>query len=297
MNVLVIGGTGAVGGEVIKSLRDRGVKLRCMSRFANKLKSLPAGVEPCVGDLEKPGSLSMAFDGVDKVYLMTPHSRIETQLGLAAVEAAKAAGVRHLVYMSEAMPAGSEHIPHFQSKIPIEQAIKGAGCAYTILRPNNYIQNDSLWCRAAEMSYGVYPQPIGSVGLNREDNRDVAAAAAIALLDDGHDGRGYPLHGPDALTGETAAATFSKHLARPVRYGGNDLEEWAKQAQHMMPGWMVQELRAMYDFFQQHGMIARAEDFELQRQLLGKAPRSFDAFVSEVVSAWRHQIAGGNHPQ
>src|SRR3569832_534483 len=89
MNVLVIGGTGAVGGEVIKSLRDRGVKLRCMSRFANLLNSLLVGVEPCVGVLEKPGALSMAFDGVDKVFLMTPLSRNETKLGLAAVEAAK----------------------------------------------------------------------------------------------------------------------------------------------------------------------------------------------------------------
>jgi len=297
MKVLVIGGTGNIGGEVIKSLRDRGADVRCMSRFANKLKSLPAGVEGCVGDLEKPGSLSVAFDGVDRVFLMTPLSRNEAQLGLAAVDAAKAAGAAKLVYMSVPMPPGSERIPHFESKLPVEQAIRQANIAYTILRPNNFFQNDSLWCRAAVMSYGVYPQPIGSVGLNRVDNRDVAAAAAIALLDDGHDGREYPLHGPDALTGETVAATFSKHLGRPVRYGGNDLEEWAKQAQHMMPGWMVQELRAMYDFFQQHGMIARAEDFELQRQLLGKAPRSFDAFVSEVVSAWRHQIAGGNHPQ
>src|SRR3569623_1897752 len=206
MKVLVIGGTGNFGGEVIKSMRDRGADVRCLSRFANKLKSLPAGVEGCVGDLEKPGSLSVAFDGVDRVFLMTPLSRNEAQLGFAA-------------------------------------------------------------------------------------------AAAIALLVDGHDGREYPLHGPDALTGETVAATFSKHLGRPVRYGGNNLEEWAKPAQHMMPGWMVQELRAMYDLFQQHGMIARAEDFELQRQLLGKAPRSFDAFVSEVVSAWRQQIEGGNHPQ
>src|SRR3569833_1083149 len=294
MNVLVIGGTGAAGGEDIKSLRDRGVKLRCMSRFANKLKSLPAGVEPCVGDLEKPGSLSMAFDGVDKVFLMTPLCRNETQLGLAAVEAAKAAGVRHLVYMSEAMPAGSEHIPHFQSKIPIEQAIKGAGCAYTLLRPNNFFQNDSLWCRAAVMSYGVYPQPIGSVGLNREDTRDVEAAAANALTELGHEGAEYPLHGPDVLTGEAVAAVFGMHLGRPIYYAGNDLDEWSKQAQHMMPEWMVKDLRDMYDYFQRHGLIASAQDMQTQRHILKREPRSFDAFVAEVVPVWRREIAGGD---
>src|SRR3569833_2560266 len=294
MNVLVIGGTGAVGGEVIKSLRDRGVKLRCMSRFANKLKSLPAGVAPCVGDLEKPGSLSMAFDGVDKVFLMTPLSRNETQLNQAAVEATKATGVRHLVYMSVAMPAGSEHIPHFQSKIPIEQAIKGAGCAYTLLRPNNFFQNDSLWCRAAFMSYGVYPQPIGSVGLTRVDIRDVAEAAANALTELGHEGAEYPLHGPDVLTGEAVAAVFGKHLGRPSYYAGNDLEVWSKQAQHMMPEWMVKDLRDMYDYFQRHGLIASAQDMQIQRYILKRAPRSFAAIVAEVEPLLRREIAGGD---
>src|SRR3569833_777410 len=208
MKVLVIGGTGNIGGEVIKSLRDRGADVRCMSRFANKLKSLPAGVEGCVGDLEKPGSLSVAFDGVARVFLMTPLSRNEAQLGVAAVDAAKAAGAAKLVYMSVPMPPGSERIPHFESKLPVEQAIRQAIFAFSFLWSFFFFLFVSLWCRAAVMSYGVYPQPSGSVGRNRVDNRDVAAAAAIALLDDGHDGREYPLHGPDALTGEAVAASF-----------------------------------------------------------------------------------------
>lgn len=294
MNVLVIGGTGAVGGEVIKSLHDCSVKLRCMSRFSNKLKSLPTGVDACVGDLEKPSTLSMAFDGVDKVFLMTPLSRNETQLGLAAVEAAKAAGVRHLVYMSVARPAGAEHIPHFRSKIPIELAIKRAGYAYTILRPNNFFQNDSLWCRAAVMSYGVYPQPIGSVGLNRVDIRDVAAAATTALTEAGHEGTEYPLHGPDVLTGEAVAAVFSKHLGRTIHYAGNDLEAWSKQAQHMMPEWMVKDLRDMYDYFQRYGLIVSEQERQAQARILKQPARTFDSFVAEVVPVWRREIAGGD---
>lgn len=294
MKVLMIGGTGAVGGEVTKCLRDRGVSVRCMSRFANKLKSLPAVVEGCVGDLEKPASLSMVFDGVDKVFLMTPLSRKETQLGLTAVEAAKAAGVRHLVYMSAAMPAGADHVPHFNSKIPIEQAIKRAGFAWTILRPNNFFQNDSLWCRAAVMSYGVYPQPIGSVGINRVDIRDVAVAAATALTEPGHEGAEYPLHGPDVLTGEAVAAIFGKHLARPIAYAGNDLEEWSRQARHMMPEWMVKDLRDMYDYFQRQGLIATEQELRMQDRILKRPPRRFDAFVGEVVPAWQRQIEIGD---
>lgn len=290
MTVLVVGGTGAVGSAVIKTLCDRAIKVRCMSRFATKLKALPPGVEGCVGDLDKPSSLGLPFDGVTKVFLTTPLSREETQWGLAAVDAAKAAGVDNLVYMSVYMPPGSTHIPHFKSKLPIEQAIRRAGFAYTILRPNNFFQNDSMWCRAAVMSYGVYPQPIGSVGLHRVDVRDVAEAAANALFEPGHHGFDYPLHGPDLLTGEAVAAMFSKHLGREVHYAGDDLEEWSKQARHMMPEWMVRDLKVMYEYFQQHGSIAASVDFESQRKILKREPLRFDAFVDEVVSAWRREI-------
>jgi uncharacterized protein YbjT (DUF2867 family) len=292
MKVLVIGGTGSVGSEVLSALHRAGVKTRCMSRYANKLKSLPTGVEACVGDLERPTTLATAFNGVDGVFLMTALSRNETLQGLAAVTAAKTAGVDKLVYLSVPMPPGSDHIPHYLGKIPIERTIRDSGINYTILRPNNFFQNDYLWCRAAVMSYGVYPQPIGSVGLSRVDSRDVADAAVNAFLEPGHEGKEYPLHGPDVLTGESVAKIFSKHLGREVRYGGNDLEAWAKQAQHMMPEWMVRDLRIMYDYFQKHGLIATPEDFAEQYKVLGHAPRRFDDFVAEIVPIWQREIAG-----
>ena len=292
MKVLVIGGTGSIGGAVITELLRSGVQVRCMSRYADKLKSLPDAVEACVGDMEKPVTLGPAFAGVDAVFLMTPLSRNETLQGLAAVSAAKKAGVSTLVYLSVPMPPGSEHIPHYRSKIPIERTIRESGLQYTILRPNNFYQNDYLWCRAAVMSYGIYPQPIGSVGMNRVDIRDMAEAAVNAFTQPGHGGKEYPLHGPDVLTGEGVAEIFSKRLGREVRYGGNDLEAWAKQAKHMMPEWMVRNLRVMYDYFQKNGLIASSEDFAEQYKVLGRAPRKFDDFVAEIVPIWQSEIAG-----
>jgi len=292
MKVLVIGGTGAVGSEVIAALLRAGIKTRSMSRYANKLKSLPAGVEACVGDLEKPSTLAKAFSGVDGVFLITALSRNETLQGLAAVTAAKTAGVDKIVYLSVPMLPGSEHIPHYLAKVPIERSIRESGLNYTILRPNNFFQNDSLWCRAAVMSYSVYPQPIGSVGLSRVDSRDVADAAVNAFIQPGHEGKEYPLHGPDVITGEIVAQTFSKYLGREIRYGGNDLEAWAKQSQHMMPEWMVRDLRIMYDYFQKYGLIATPEDFVQQSKILGREPRRFDKFVAEIVPIWQREIAG-----
>ena len=60
----------------------------------------------------------------------------------------------------------------------------------------------------------------------------------------------------------------------------------------MMPEWMVRDLRLMYDYFQQHGLIATPEDFAEQYKVLGREPRKFDDFVAEIVPIWQREIAG-----
>jgi uncharacterized protein YbjT (DUF2867 family) len=296
MTILVIGGTGTVGSQVTARLAGEGLPVRCMSRWQANIESLPDGVDGRIGDLNKPATLRPVFAGVDKVFLVTPLSQNETLQGVAAVDAAKAAGVKKIVYMSVPMPQGSGHIPHFRSKVPIEDAVRASGIAYTLLRPNNLFQNDH-WCQAAIMVYNTYPQPIGTVGLNRIDARDVADAAVNALLHDEYDGQDYAIHGAVTYTGADVAAVFGRHLKRDVRYGGDDLDAWAKQSQHMMPAWMVQDLRVMYQFFQQHGLIATDTELARQRALVGHAPRGFDDFVDEILPAWKKHLEEGKHYQ
>ena len=286
MSILVVGATGGVGREVLSQLVSKGINARGMTRYPARIDKLPSGAEGCVADLDRPDTLTAAFDGIDSVFLISPLSRNESEEGCNAVAAAKAAGVGKIVYMSVPMPEGSTHIPHFKSKIPIEEAIKQSGIPYTVLRPNNFFQND-YWGKAAILHYGVYPQPIGNVGLNRVDIRDIATAAVNALLNSGFEGREFAINGAEVLTGDSVAAVFSRHLNRDIRYGGDDLEAWGKQAQHMMPQWMVEDFRVMYDYFQQHGLKADPADLEKQQQLLGGPPRGFDAFVEELAAEWR----------
>ncbi len=286
MTILVTGGTGTVGSQVVAGLVGKGEQVRCLVRSDEKLKSLPSGVEGRLGDLAKPESLKAAFDGADALFLLTALSESEAEQGLAAVESAKNAGVKKIVHMSVVMPEDSKHIPHFKSKIPIEEAVKASGIAYTILRPNIFNQND-IWFQEAIMSYNVYPQPVGSKTMSRVDVRDIAAAAANALTKPGHDGEEYPLNGPDALSGEDVAAIWSKHLGKTVSYAGDDLDAWAAQAKNMMPGWMVDDLCIMYKYFQETGFAATGDDLAKQKKVLGHDPRSFDKFAQEVAGMWR----------
>jgi len=288
MPILVVGGTSTVGRHLLETLTNKSLQVRSMTRVADNFKQFPSGVQGCVGDLEKPATLRMAFEGAQSVFLTTPLNPDEKKLGLAAAKAAVNAKVKKIVYMSDLLGPDTDHIPHYERKIPIEQAIIDSGIQYTILRPNNFFQND-FWCEAAIMLYNVYPQPLGNKGINRIDARDVADAAMRALLDDAHNGKIYTLHGPQTLTGADTAKAFADFLGREIYYGGDDLDAWAKQARHMMPEWMIQDFRTMYQYFQNHGAAAKADELQAQKVLFPSGLRNFADFVSETVPQWKQE--------
>jgi hypothetical protein len=82
------------------------------------------------------------------------------------------------------------------------------------------------------------------------------------------------------------AETYTRALGRKVRYGGNDLDVWGNRVARTLPGWLVQDLKLLYDFFQRRGLRATEEDFALQAKVLGHLPRSFQTFVEETIAAW-----------
>lgn len=285
MSTLVIGGTGTVGSEVVRGLLAGGEDVRVLTRSADGAQELPDGVRGAIGDLAQPGTLPAAFKGVDRVFMITPLSEDETELGLNGVRAATDAGVDRIVYMTVHRLQEGAHIPHFASKIPVAEEIEDSGLSYTFLEPNNFFQND-VWFREPITRMGVYPQPIGNVGISRVDLRDIADAAVNVLTGSGHDGKSYPVVGPDLLTGQQVAEIWSRALGREVEYAGDDLEAWAENARQTMPDWLVHDFRIMYEHFQDEGLVATDEDLEACRAVIGHEPRSFRDFTAELAQDW-----------
>jgi uncharacterized protein YbjT (DUF2867 family) len=290
MNVLVTGGTGTVGSQVVRELVTRGEQVQVLTRDPAKGQRLPSGVKAVTGNLGTVETVRRVFKGVDSVFLINTVSPTEVHEGLLAVCALRRENVKRLVYVSVHHADRAPWLPHFGGKLGVEDAVRQSGVPYTILRPNNFYQND-YWLKDAILN-GVYPQPLGDAGLSRVDVRDIAEAAAVALTSPGHEGQTYDIVGPEVLTGSSTAATWARALGRDVAYAGNDLDAWEKQSLQYMPDWLVYDFREMFAFFQEKGLKASAEALERQPRLLGHAPRSFGAFAAETAAAWKGMAAG-----
>jgi len=214
--ILVTGSSGTVGKEVLKQLLAKGAKVRAAyhSRPPGQ-----AGVEAARVDLSTGDGLAAALAGCDAVFLLAGSIPDQTAAELRAVEAAKRRGVRRIVKLSV---WGAEKDDYSFAKIhrPVERAIESSGMAYVFLRPNGFMQNFVTYDLPTIRSQGAIYYPTHNAAVSHVDVRDIAAVAVAALTAKGkeHEGKAYPLSGPEALTFEQVAAKLSAAAGKPIRY-------------------------------------------------------------------------------
>jgi uncharacterized protein YbjT (DUF2867 family) len=283
MRVLVTGGTGTVGSQVVHALLARGVEVSVLTRDPAKAR-VPDGVTVVGGNLTDIQTIKSVFRGVDGVFLLNMVGPTESHEALLSLTAMRGSAT-HVVYLSVHQADRAAFLPHFGAKVGVEAGLQASGLKYTVLRPDNFFQND-YWFKDALLQHGVYPQPLGQVGTSRVDVRDIADAAAIAFTTDGHDGQVYDLVGPEVVTGPGTAAVWSEVLQRPIAYGGDDMDAWEAQALSMLPDYMAFDFRHMYEHFQTKGLKASPDAVARLTALLGRPPRSFRAFAEETAAAW-----------
>jgi uncharacterized protein YbjT (DUF2867 family) len=286
MKVLAIGGTGNVGGEVVKELLKRGAMVRVLARRQPEEGKLPAGVEIAIGDLLDPVSAEHAMQGVDKLFLLNAVVADELTQALTAYGIARRVGLKHVTYLSVFKVEQFRDVPHFASKLAVENALREFGVPYTILRPGYYIQNDAM-LKGALTGPGLYPIAIGTAGICAVDTRDIAEAAAISLTGEGHEGQTYDLVGPTLISGPGNAATWSKLLGKEITYTGHDFDQWEQQMRANAKGWHAFDLRMMFQGYFDRGFASSEAEIARVTRLLSYAPRSYEDFAAETAAHWK----------
>ncbi|NND37247.1 MAG: NmrA/HSCARG family protein [Gammaproteobacteria bacterium] len=249
LTILVAGATGRQGGAVVDQLLERGHVVRGMTRKPDSTKAqrvAEKGIAVVEGDYAVPESLLAAMDGVDGVFFYTAFSPNELMYGKNVLKAAKAAGVKHLIYSLGAAADPDTGIAGSMAG-QIETMIRESGIPYTIVRPVAFMEN-----------YRGQQKRITRTGIvdSRAPDR---IATMIAVRDIGffvgeafdHPdewlGRAENISG-DQMTMEELAATFSRVVGQEIPYNRMPLEEYLA----MLP----KPLRPLFRWYEEVGYSA-----------------------------------------
>jgi uncharacterized protein YbjT (DUF2867 family) len=290
MAILVTGSTGTIGSLVVRRLADRGAEVRAVVRDPAKAR-LPDGVTPVKADFLDVDAMRAALKGARTLFLLNAVVPDELTQALIALDLAREARIERVVYFSVLTGDISPDVPHFASKRTVERMIEQTGVPATILRPAYFFQNDAAF-KEPVLGHGIYPMPVGGVGVEMVDARDIAEVTALCLLQREKAAGPLPrelieIAGPDALTGDALAALWSDLAGKRVAYAGDDLGAFEEQTRASMPAWAARDMRLMVRGFQRHGMKAEPGARERLTGLLGRPMRTYRDFARETLEQWR----------
>lgn len=225
-NILVTGATGQQGGAVARALLSRGHRVKALTRKPDSEAARQlalAGAEIVAGDLADAASVVRAAKDVETMFLMgnsyEAGMQEETRQGIIAADAAKAAGVGHLIYSSVADANKKTGIPHFESKYLVEKHVVGLGIPYTISAPVAFMENVVAPWSIGALSQGTHAFAMPSKrALQLVSLADIGGfVAALAERREQVFGKRFDFAG-DELSGEEQAKILSEAIGRPIRY-------------------------------------------------------------------------------
>lgn len=283
MNVLAVGATGKYASLVVPELKKRGVTVRALVRDENRISAAHrAGAdETAVGDLRDPDSLRAAAEGVDGVFHINPaFAPGEADMGVAMVEAAKAAGARKFVFSSVIHPSLSKMVNH-AAKAPVEEALYESGLDFTVLRPAMFMQNlDGAWSAVVESGKLTMPYSMRAK-VCYVDFRDVAEAAALAMTGGVLSYGTFELCAPGMVDRVEMAEMASRALGKTVEADELSPEAWASDSG--MPESPLRDgLTRMMTHYDLHGFPGG--NALVLRAVLGREPRTLEGYFRELAN-------------
>jgi NAD(P)H dehydrogenase (quinone) len=293
--ILVTGATGSIGRHLIRCLRQRRVPFLALVRSHEKGREL--GCDFTVGDFDDPGSIIRALRGVDRLFLnaggAVPADGDQPMIRQqeAAIDAAVAAGVSQVVKVSVLGARAGGRLAtgaHWR----IEEYLRASGLAWSVLRPSGFMQNFLTGAGSFTIG-GELIDGYGGGAVAYIDCYDIALCAAALLTGPGRPAETFALTGPEPLTCADITEKLSATLGRPV--GSVTLtpgELAATLKARGLPAGFADDVAALA------GEVAGgalAVTTPAVRDLTGRAPRTFDQFITANVTAMEAALGGRPH--
>lgn len=282
MKYLITGPTGDIGSRVVERLLQRGERPRVFVRNREKIRSRFGNrVDVFLGDLGDPRSLNPALAGADTLFLVNTGPEIPAR-DQAAADAAKAAGVKHLVKLSsldvgQGLAMGAWHERG-------EAAIRGSGIPFTFVRPTGFMSNLLAWAPSIQAE-GVMRASTADGKRAFIHSDDIAEIATKALTTRKYDGAFLAITGPEALSFAEAAAKIGAAIGRRLTFQA--ISDQEAQEQYAAMGAPPAETEAHIALWRaiREGRLATVTD--TVEQVLGRRPITLDQWAVENAAAFR----------
>ncbi|ROQ05541.1 uncharacterized protein YbjT (DUF2867 family) [Rathayibacter sp. PhB93] len=271
----VTGSTGVLGGLVARELATLDTAQRLLVRTPVKAPQLPDSTVHPFSYTDRPAAIA-ALTGVETLFMVSASESAERlDQHRSFIDAAAAAGVRHIVYTSFIAAAPDAVFTLARDHFVTEEYIKASGMAWTFLRDSFYID----FMEALVGDDGVIRGPGGTGRVAIVSRADVARTAVAVLRDpSAHAGRTYDLTGPEALTFAEVATTISRVRGRDVTFLDESIEEaHASRAGYGAPGWQVDAWVSTYTAVASNDMSAISDAVET---ITGTAPQTLEAYLA-----------------
>jgi len=284
--ILVTGATGLNGGVLVRLFSARGIPVRAMVRSATKAEALAAlpDVEVVEGDMARPETLAEALRGVERAMLISSSDATMLEVQSNFIDAARVAGVRHVVKLSGIMPEVDSPFRFARMHGEAEQRLERSGMAYTHLRAGEFMHAYFRQVPAI-VAKGAFFLPMEDARIASIDVGDIAEVAAVVLTEPGHEGKTYPLTGPEALTMTEVADKLSTATGKTIRYV-NVAPEGARAAQ-LAAGVPQFTADALAELFAERRKGKEAQVSPMFESLIGRRPTSFDEFAGRNAAIFR----------
>jgi NAD(P)H dehydrogenase (quinone) len=281
--IAVTGATGAVGRKVAELLAAAGVAQRLVVRDPARAPELPDTEVRQIADYGHADDVRRALDGVDTLFLVpAQESADRRERHFAAIDAAAAAGVRKITYLSFVGARQDSTFTLGQDHWATEERVKATGLPWTFPRMNLYL--DFLPLMVTEQGTIEGPAADGRGAFVTRD--DIAEVCSRLLVEGGHDGETHDISGPDAFTMAEAAATMSAASGRAISYVDQTVEEaYASRAVYGAPDWQVEAWVTTYTAIA-NGDIAEVTD--AVPHFTGHPATGLAQFLSEHPQALDH---------
>lgn len=280
--ICITGAGGTVGSEVYRQLEPLGIPFRLAYHSQTKTDDAHSkGLDAKTIDFNETNSLIEAFNGCNKLFLLGPNNLNQSQMELNAVEAAKVAGIQHIVKQS-VMGAEEESFSLACLHRPVEKAIESSGIPWTFLRPNSFMQNVLTFMRETIKAENAFYSAAGDGKISHVDVRDIATVAVKALTDQDHEGKAYTLTGPDALSYDQLASELTNVLGRSISHI-NLLPVDLKEAMLIegMPDELAERMLDLERYFREGHARYITSDIKL---VTDRNPRQLAQFLRETAA-------------